>query len=81
MSKSIFEEVGEKAGAAEAAPTGAEAVRERDRNRVRWWLIILAVMVVVLVVVISFVERAQRRLLIQYPKRATQRGVMPEFAA
>ncbi|MDJ0642684.1 MAG: SecY family transport protein, partial [Erythrobacter sp.] len=34
------------------------------------------VMVVVLILLISFVERAQRRLLIQYPKRATQRGMM-----
>jgi preprotein translocase subunit SecY len=34
------------------------------------------VMVVVLILVISFMERAQRRLLIQYPKRATQRGMM-----
>ncbi|MEP3051413.1 MAG: preprotein translocase subunit SecY [Erythrobacter sp.] len=34
------------------------------------------IMVAILIVVISFVERAQRRLLIQYPKRATQRGVM-----
>jgi preprotein translocase subunit SecY len=33
-------------------------------------------MIVVLILVISFFERAQRRLLIQYPKRATQRGVM-----
>ena len=33
-------------------------------------------MVVILILVISFVERAQRRLLIQYPKRATQRGMM-----
>ncbi len=29
------------------------------------------VMVVVLILIISFMERAQRRLLIQYPKRAT----------
>ncbi len=35
-----------------------------------------AIMVVILILVISFVERAQRRLLIQYPKRATQNGVM-----
>ncbi len=35
-----------------------------------------AIMVVLLILVISFVERAQRRLLIQYPKRATQNGVM-----
>lgn len=34
------------------------------------------VMVVGLILIISFFERAQRRLLIQYPKRATQRGVM-----
>jgi preprotein translocase subunit SecY len=33
-------------------------------------------MVVVLIVGICFVERAQRRLLIQYPKRATQHGGM-----
>ncbi|WP_120078742.1 preprotein translocase subunit SecY [Aurantiacibacter odishensis] len=36
----------------------------------------LVVMVVVLILVICFFERAQRRLLIQYPKRATQRGGM-----
>jgi preprotein translocase subunit SecY len=34
------------------------------------------VMVVVLILGISFFERAQRRLPIQYPKRATQRGMM-----
>ncbi|MFZ9396614.1 MAG: preprotein translocase subunit SecY [Erythrobacter sp.] len=33
-------------------------------------------MVVILILFISFMERAQRRLLIQYPKRATQRGMM-----
>lgn len=33
-------------------------------------------MVVILILVICFVERAQRRLLIQYPKRASQRGMM-----
>lgn len=31
-------------------------------------------MVVILILFICFMERAQRRLLIQYPKRATQRG-------
>ncbi|HMO74503.1 MAG TPA: preprotein translocase subunit SecY [Sphingopyxis sp.] len=31
---------------------------------------------VVLIALISFMERAQRRVLVQYPKRATQRGVM-----
>jgi len=34
------------------------------------------VMVVLLILAICFMERAQRRLLIQYPKRATQRGGM-----
>jgi preprotein translocase subunit SecY len=34
------------------------------------------VMVVGLILLISFMERAQRRLLIQYPKRATQNGMM-----
>ena len=34
------------------------------------------VMVAILILLISFVERAQRRLLIQYPKRATQQGMM-----
>ncbi|MDY7098932.1 MAG: preprotein translocase subunit SecY [Pseudomonadota bacterium] len=34
------------------------------------------VMVVALILLISFVERAQRRLLVQYPKRATQRGMV-----
>lgn len=33
-------------------------------------------MIVVLVLAICFVERASRRLLIQYPKRASQRGMM-----
>ena len=33
-------------------------------------------MIIGLILVICFVERAQRRLLIQYPKRATQRGMM-----
>ncbi|GAA4040787.1 preprotein translocase subunit SecY [Parerythrobacter jejuensis] len=34
------------------------------------------VMVIGLILFICFMERAQRRLLIQYPKRATQRGMM-----
>jgi preprotein translocase subunit SecY len=36
----------------------------------------LIAMVVILILGICFMERAQRRLLIQYPKRATQRGMM-----
>ncbi|MBA4046395.1 MAG: preprotein translocase subunit SecY, partial [Erythrobacter sp.] len=41
-----------------------------------WIIIGFIVMVIVLILGISFFERAQRRLLIQYPKRATQRGMM-----
>ncbi|WP_156841591.1 preprotein translocase subunit SecY [Novosphingobium aquimarinum] len=36
----------------------------------------LIALIVVLILFICFMERAQRRLLIQYPKRATQRGMM-----
>ncbi len=39
-------------------------------------IIVFIVMVVILILGISFFERAQRRLLIQYPKRATQNGMM-----
>ncbi|QYU70830.1 preprotein translocase subunit SecY [Leptolyngbya sp. 15MV] len=39
-------------------------------------VITFIVMVIALILLISFIERAQRRLLIQYPKRATQKGVM-----
>jgi preprotein translocase subunit SecY len=36
----------------------------------------LVVLMVGMILLICFMERAQRRLLIQYPKRATQRGMM-----
>jgi preprotein translocase subunit SecY len=36
----------------------------------------LIAMLVVLILLITFMERAQRRLLVQYPKRASQRGMM-----
>ncbi|AKQ41861.1 preprotein translocase subunit SecY [Aurantiacibacter atlanticus] len=36
----------------------------------------LVIMIIALILVICFMERAQRRLLIQYPKRAAQRGGM-----
>jgi preprotein translocase subunit SecY len=36
----------------------------------------LVVMIVVLILIICFMERAQRRLLVQYPKRASQHGMM-----
>jgi preprotein translocase subunit SecY len=39
-------------------------------------IVALIAMIVLLILFICFMERAQRRLLIQYPKRATQRGMM-----
>ena len=39
-------------------------------------IVAMLVAVVVLVLFICFMERAQRRLLIQYPKRASQKGMM-----
>lgn len=38
-------------------------------------IIFFLIMVVGLILLISFVERAQRRLLVKYPKRATQNGM------
>ncbi len=37
---------------------------------------VMVLLIVAMVLGICFMERAQRRLLIQYPKRATQRGMM-----
>src|SRR6478609_4494495 len=39
-------------------------------------IVFFVAMIVGLIVFISFMERAQRQLLIQYPKRASQRGMM-----
>jgi preprotein translocase subunit SecY len=39
-------------------------------------IVSLIALIVALILFICFMERAQRRLLIQYPKRATQRGMM-----
>jgi len=39
-------------------------------------IVALVVMIVVLILGICFMERAQRRLLVQYPKRASARGMM-----
>jgi preprotein translocase subunit SecY len=39
-------------------------------------IILLVAMIVLLILAICFMERAQRRLLVQYPKRASARGVM-----
>ncbi len=53
-----------------------EGGRTGSIDPVRLIGIILAV--VVLVLFICFMERAQRRILIQYPKRATQRGMQAD---
>ena len=39
-------------------------------------IVMMIMLVIVLILFISFMERATRRLLIQYPKRATQNGMM-----
>ena len=39
-------------------------------------IVAMIFMIASLILIISFMERAQRRLLIQYPKRASQRGMM-----
>ena len=39
-------------------------------------IVAMILMIISLILIISFMERAQRRLLIQYPKRASQRGMM-----
>ena len=39
-------------------------------------IVALVVMIIGLILVICFVERAQRRLLVQYPKRASAKGMM-----
>ncbi len=52
---------------------------EGGRTRGEWFtLVAIAVGVAVLVLFICFMERAQRRILIQYPKRQTARGVQAE---
>lgn len=53
-----------------------EGGRSGSIDPVRLILIILAV--IVLILFICFMERAQRRILIQYPKRATQRGMQAD---
>ncbi|MEM6907055.1 MAG: preprotein translocase subunit SecY [Pseudomonadota bacterium] len=66
------------AGIVAQFPTFASNLFEGGRTGSIAPTIIIAfiVMVVVLILLISFVERAQRRLLVQYPKRATQRGMV-----
>lgn len=66
------------AGIVAQFPTFANNLFEGGRTGSIAPMIIIGfiVMVVVLILLISFMERAQRRLLIQYPKRATERGMM-----
>ncbi len=63
----------------DAASPGA-AVRRRP-HRARWTRCVvfgIVIAVVALVLFICFMERAQRRVLIQYPKRQTARGMMQQ---
>ena len=66
------------AGIVAQFPTFATNLFEGGRTGTIGPAIIIAfiLMVVGLILLISFVERAQRRLLVQYPKRATQRGMV-----
>ena len=66
------------AGIVSRFPTFAANLFEGGRSGAISTFVIASfiVMVVLLVLGICFMERAQRRLLIQYPKRASQRGMM-----
>jgi preprotein translocase subunit SecY len=66
------------AGIVAQFPTFASNLFEQGRNGSIGAGTIVAVvgMIVVLIIGICFFERAQRRLLIQYPKRASQHGMM-----
>lgn len=66
------------AGIVAQMPTFAANLFEGGRTGATNPLVIVGLMVllVVLILFICFMERAQRRLLIQYPKRASQRGMM-----
>jgi len=66
------------AGIVAQFPTFTANLFEQGRNGTIGPGIIVTVvaMVVALILLICFFERAQRRVLIQYPKRASQRGMM-----
>ncbi|MEL6540766.1 MAG: preprotein translocase subunit SecY [Pseudomonadota bacterium] len=66
------------AGIVAQFPTFATNLFEGGRQGTIGPAIIIAfiAMVIGLILLISFVERAQRRLLVQYPKRASQRGMV-----
>lgn len=66
------------AGIVAQFPTFGANLLESGRNDAVGGAVIVGIilMIVILILVICFFERAQRRLLIQYPKRATQNGGM-----
>ena len=66
------------AGIVAQLPVGLANLFEGGRTGTMSPLLILGIIVMGLSLIgfICFMERAQRRVLIQYPKRATQRGVM-----
>jgi preprotein translocase subunit SecY len=66
------------AGIISGFPTFASNLFEGGRSGSISMFVIVSVIIVIvgLVVLMCFMERAQRRLLIQYPKRASQSGMM-----
>jgi preprotein translocase subunit SecY len=66
------------AGILAQLPRSFAQLFEQGRSGATGGGVILAVLIgaVAIVAFISFMERAQRRVLVQYPKRATQNGVM-----
>jgi preprotein translocase subunit SecY len=67
------------AGIVARLPITLAQLFEGGRTRGEWFtLVAIAVGVAILVLFICFMERAQRRILIQYPKRQTARGVQAE---
>ncbi|MFA7601682.1 MAG: preprotein translocase subunit SecY [Novosphingobium sp.] len=66
------------AGIVAQMPTAIANLFEGGRTgSINGFLIAVVVLLLVgMILLICFMERAQRRLLIQYPKRATQRGMM-----
>ncbi|WP_313535813.1 preprotein translocase subunit SecY [Sphingomonas sp.] len=67
------------AGIVSRLPVTVVQLLEGGRARGEWFTVIgVTVGVAALVLFICFMERAQRRILIQYPKRQTARGVQAE---
>ena len=66
------------AGIVAQLPRALAQMFEQGRSGAMSGIVIAAILIgaVGLIAFIVFMERAQRRVLIQYPKRATQRGVM-----